>query len=654
MNKFLNGLCNAVLLANLAAGVVKGNFLTKGDFSIEQIRNIGIAAHIDAGKTTLTEQILFTSHTIHQAGSVDGGNAVTDFNEEEQKRGITIYSAAVSCKWKDCNINIIDTPGHVDFTAEVERSLRVLDGLIAVFDASEGVEAQSETVWRQADKYNVPRICFLNKMDKIGADFQKSIASIRSQLNANPLPLQEPIFKDNKFIGFSNVHRNKIIEALIDNSEEFAQKYLVDEKISDEEIISEIRRQTIALKIQPVLCGSAAKAIGISEVLDAVQNYLPSPTDIHKDYDETGKPLAFVFKVAVDKPHNILYTRIYRGTIKSPTRLFNSSIREKENITQIFKPFAKSKQLIFEAKAGDIVAIVGPKNTKTGDTLCDSNKPVVLEAISFAESVVSVSVEPKYSKDKDRLEEVLNALSLQDPTIHVETNKDTGQTILRGMGELHLEIQTGLIHKQFGIEIKTGEPFVSQRETVTTSGQGSALISKQIAGVVHNAEIVLIISPSTVEKGIIVDETGQSAKILDIIKNSIYSTANSGLIACYPVTNWQININKVQLDNIKSEVALTMACHQAFHSAMSNAKPVLMQPVSRLTITTPESFVGNIVQSLNKYSARNIEIDKSKELIKINCFLPLTSTFGYSNLLRGISRGRATMHLEFAGFCKNI
>ena len=475
---------------------------------LSKIRNIGIAAHIDAGKTTTTERILFYAGRTHRMGDVDSGTTVTDFDEQEQRRGITIYAAAVTCPWREYTINLIDTPGHVDFTAEVERALRVLDGMVAVFDAKEGVEAQSETVWRQADRYGVPRICFINKMDRMGADFEHTVASIDERLDARPLVLQLPIGAGSSFCGLIDLveehavyfepeqkgagvriepvpsdmadavetYRHSMIEQVAETCDSLLGRYLSEEPIGKDELRAAIRKATIRRELVPVLCGSALRYIGVQRMLDAVCDYLPSPLDVppviasdakRPDVerqlmcDPTAPFAALVFKVVSEKPVDLVYIRVYSGRLRGNLRLLNTTTGGKENVSRIYRMFAKRREQIDEVSAGDIVALVGPKSSLTGHTLCDPKKPVVLESITFPETVISVSIEARSSKDRDKLMDGLTSLTRQDPTLAVTANPETGQTLLSGMGELHLEVMVHRLRSELNVEISVGKPRVA-------------------------------------------------------------------------------------------------------------------------------------------------------------------------------------------------
>ena len=509
---------------------------------LARVRNIGIAAHIDAGKTTTTERILFYTGKTHRMGSVDDGTTTTDFDEQEQERGITIYSAAVSCPWNGFNINVIDTPGHVDFTAEVERSLRVLDGAVAVFDAKEGVEAQSETIWRQADRYNVPRLCLINKMDKVGADFAASVASIRQRLGANAVAIQIPLGAEDSFVGLIDLlimkavywvdevqgtryevreipdeykeealrWRHELEELVAETCESLMSRYVHEEPIGEDELRKAIKAATITNQIYPVLCGSSLKYKGVQRLLDAICDFLPSPRDVPPllaksadDHDTSvevlpsadGPFVALVFKIVAEKPLDLYYLRIYSGTLKSSTRVYNSATGKKENISRIFRMFAKKREQLQSATAGDIVAVLGLKKALTGHTLCDSVNPVVLEEIDFPETVVSSSIEPKTSRDRDKLITSLRALERQDPTFKVGVNEETGQLIISGMGELHLEVLVRRLKDEMKVDANISQPRVSYREAITKSAEAEGRFVRQTGGRGQFAVVNLLLEP---------------------------------------------------------------------------------------------------------------------------------------------------------------
>ncbi len=661
------------------------------------VRNIGIAAHIDAGKTTTTERILYYTGRTHRMGEVDDGTTTTDFDEEEQKRGITIYSAAVSCPWKGFTINLIDTPGHVDFTAEVERSLRVLDGMVAVFDAKEGVEAQSETVWRQADKYKVPRICFVNKMDRIGADFERCVASIKERLSIRPLPIQWPIVTGGEFRGLVDLitmeavvykqeelgstyevraipedladvaheGRHEMLEIISEFSETVMHKYLHDEPVSEVEIRQAIRVGTLQRALCPVLCGSALRFVGVQRTLDAVCDFLPSPLDMppvpavdakHPEVerkvlcDPNGPLVALVFKIVAEKPVDLYYLRLYSGTLKSNLRMFNPVTGAKENISRIYRMFAKRRDQLDEACAGDIVAVIGPRSALTGHTLCDAKHPVILESIKFPETVISTSIEPRSSKDRDKLLESLAALTRQDPTFTVTANPETGQTLLSGMGELHLEIAVQRLRSDMNVDVVVGKPRVSYRETVTDVGEGEGHFIRQIGGRPHYAIVLVRIEPRAHVAGranfeIVnaIKEEGLASELVRSAETGIHDAAQSGVLGGYPVIDWKVTMLSAGWhESESSEIAFENAARAAFYEAMKAGDPVLLEPIMDVEIVTSDDYFGSIMADLNARKAvvRNTTLRGSDRLISAD--VPLSQMFGYVTKLRSLSQGRAT------------
>ena len=664
---------------------------------LTHVRNIGIAAHIDAGKTTTTERVLYYTGKTHRMGEVDEGTTTTDFDEEEQKRGITIYSAAVTCPWKGHTINLIDTPGHVDFTAEVERSMRVLDGLVIVFDAREGVEAQSETVWRQADKYKIPRICFLNKMDRIGADFEHSVTSIRERLSIPPLPIQFPMGASDTLEGIVDVidmkavyfnaqamgtsqeerdipeayqaqakqMRHDLIEMVSEFSDALMEKYLADQPIDKAEILKAIRISTIKRAYAPVLCGSSLKYIGVQRMLDAVCDFLPSPPEVppviakdarregveHKfSSDPKGELVTLVFKVIAEKPMDLYFLRVYSGTLKPNSRLLNTATGEKENLSRIYRMFAKRRDQLDMAVAGDIVAVVGPRNSLTGHTLCDPQKPVLLESIEFPETVISVSIEPKSSRDRDKLMESLAALRRQDPTLQMTANEETGQTLLSGMGELHLEVAVNRLRNDMNVDVSVGKPRVSYRETVGGRGQGVGHFNRQIGGKNHTASVTVQLEPrqqvantpnfqviNALPAETLLKEFSKAAEL------GIIEAAQSGILGGYPVIDWKATIiGAVQHETESSEVAFENAARLAYYEAMKAGGPLLLQPIMAVEVVTPDEYFGAIMGDLN---ARKAEVrDTSMRGINriIDADVPLSQMFGYVTKLRSLSQGRAT------------
>ncbi len=664
---------------------------------LSTVRNIGIAAHIDAGKTTTTERILYYARRTHRMGEVDDGTTTTDFDEQEQTRGITIYSAAVSFSWNNHTINLIDTPGHVDFTAEVERSLRVLDGMVTLFDAREGVEAQSETVWRQADKYRVPRICFINKMDRIGADFEHSVASIRERLHARPAVIQLPIGEGPDFRGLidliemqavyyrpealgstfqvedvrgesldsARAARQELIETVSDHSDTLLENYLHDERVDADVLRSAIRGATIKRQIVPVLCGSALRYIGVQRLLDAVCAFLPSPLEVPpvsgEDVNRPGKEIdilcradaplaALVFKVVAEKPVELCYLRVYAGTLKPSARLLNTNTGQKENITRIYRMFAKRRDQLAQAFAGDIVAVVGPKKTLTGHTLCDSRRPVVLESIEFPQTVISVSVEPRASKDRDKLLGALAALGRQDPTIAVTSNPETGQTLISGMGELHLEVMLQRLKSDMNIDIAVGKPRVSYRETVSTIGQAEGRFVRQLGGRAHFALARIQLEPKAPVRGRasfeIVDGTAASEldpPYIEALKLGIREASQSGALGGYPVIDWKATIlGGTQHNTDSSELAFENAGRNAFYEAMTGAGPVLLEPIMAVEVITSQEYLGAIMGDLNsRHAVVRDTVARCQDRV-ISANVPLSQMFGYVTRLRSLSQGRAT------------
>jgi len=665
------------------------------------VRNLGIAAHIDAGKTTTTERILYYTGRTHRMGDVDDGTTTTDFDEEEQKRGITIYSAAVSCPWNGYTINLIDTPGHVDFTAEVERSLRVLDGMVAVFDAREGVEAQSETVWRQADKYKVPRLCFINKMDRIGADFEHSVASIRQRLNIAPVPIQFPIGASDGFRGLvdlitmqavfyqteelgstfevaeipgdllaaAQANRRAMIEAAAEFSEVVMDKYLHDQPVPEADLRKALRVGTLKRAITPVLCGSSLKFVGVQRLLDAVCDFLPSPLDMppvqahdaHKPEksvelhcDPGGSTAALVFKIVAEKPVDLYYLRLYCGTLKPNMRLVNTVTGVKENISRVYRMFAKRRDQLDEAHAGDIVAVIGPKHALTGHTLCEARQGVILESIKFPETVISTSIEPKMSKDKEKLEEALVALQRQDPTIRVVTNPETGQTLLSGMGELHLEIAVVRLRKEMNVEVNVGKPRVSYRETVTSIGDGEGQFIRQVGGRGHHAVVRVRVEPRAHQPDRanfeLVNNLSSEACPKEFAKaalSGVSDAAQSGTLGGYPVIDWKVTLLRADIhETDSSELAFENAGRLAFYDAVKAAKPVLLQPIMDVEVVSPDDYFGAIMADLNARGAsvRDTAMRGTNRVIVAD--VPLAQMFGYVTKLRSLSQGRATASME--------
>ncbi len=675
---------------------------------LSTVRNIGIAAHIDAGKTTTTERILFYSGRTHRMGDVDDGTTITDFDEQEQRRGITIYSAAVSCPWKGCTINLIDTPGHVDFTAEVERSLRVLDGAVAVFDAKEGVEAQSETVWRQADRYRVPRICFINKMDKVGADFEYSFRSLITNLHANPVAVQIPIGSEARFEGVIDLlnmkalyfapdqlgarvetreipeslreeaqrYRAHLVEQVAETSEELTELFLADEPIPVPSLKRALRAATVANRVQPVLCGSALRYMGVQPLLDAVCDYLPSPLDVppvpgqmldKKASRSGGEPkevllhaepdaplAALVFKIVADKPVDLYFVRIYSGTLVVGRKVLDVNTGKKEAITRMFRMFARRREQLAKAEAGDIVAIIGPKDTLTGHTLCDAQRPVLLESISFPDTVIVQSIEPKSSRDRDKLADALRALSRQDPTFRPRIDTETGQTLIQGMGELHLEVLVERLTKDMNVDVHVGRPQASYRETVRNHAEAEARFEREIAGRNHFAAVKLRVEPVALEATgktelvrCLVDSSTVRTEFVNAAESGIRGAATVGPVVGYPLIHWKATlIGMEQHDVDSSDLAFENAARIAFERAVAGATPVLLEPIMKIEVTSPDEYFGAINGDLNARRAVITGTDMRGRNRLIIAEAPLAEMFGYVTELRSLSQGRASVSME--------
>jgi len=670
--------------------------------TIDKIRNIGIMAHIDAGKTTTTERILFYTGKIHKMGEVHEGAAEMDFMEQERERGITITSAATTCFWKDHRINIIDTPGHVDFTIEVERSLRVLDGAVGVFDAVNGVEPQSETVWRQADKYRVPRIAFMNKMDKIGADFLASVQSMHDKLGANAVPIQLPIGAEDEFKGvidlikmkaliwegdelgakFNEVdipedlkdaavaQREKLLEALSDIDEIIMEKYLEGKEISIEEIKAAIRKGVVGFNLFPVLCGSAFKNKGVQPLLDAVVDYLPSPADIppvkgislktqqeEERLHEADAPFSgLVFKIMTD-PYvgKLSFIRVYSGRLESGSYVYNSTKDKKERISRIFLMHANKREEIKECEAGDIVALVGLKNSLTGDTLCDENNPIVLESIEFPEPVISIAVEPKTKNDQEKLSLSLQKLAEEDPSFRVRTDEETGQTIISGMGELHLEIIVDRLKREFKVEVNVGKPQVAYRETIKGKAQAEGKYIKQTGGRGQYGHVLIEIEPLGRGKGFEFVDKIVGGKIpkeyIPAVQKGIEEALLKGVSFGYPMVDVKVSLYDGSYHEVdSSEMAFKIAGSMAFKDAAEKAGVELLEPIMSIEIITPEEYMGDVIGDLNSRRGRVKELsDRSGSKI-ITGEVPLAEMFGYATDLRSKTQGRASYTMQFSHY----
>ncbi len=669
-----------------------------------KIRNIGIMAHIDAGKTTTTERILFYSGRVHRIGEVHDGAATMDWMEQEKERGITITSAATTVKWRDAEINIIDTPGHVDFTVEVERSLRVLDGAVALFCGVGGVEPQSETVWRQADKYNVPRIAFVNKMDRVGADFFNVLEEMRKRLGANPVPLQLPIGSGELFNGIidlvemkavlynestlgklyeeaeipkglveqSEEYRNNILEAVADYDEELMVKYLEGEEITVPELKSAIRKATIDGKITPVFCGSAFKNKGVQRLMDGIIDYLPSPLDkgaIYGINPKTGEEIkrepkddapfaALAFKIQTD-PYvgRLTYIRVYSGELNSGSYVFNTNSDKKERVARILRMHANHREDIDKARSGDIIAIVGLKNTKTGDTLSDPKHPIRLESMVFPEPVISVAVEPKTKADQDKLSQSLAKLSDEDPTFRVRTDEETGQTIISGMGELHLEIIIDRLLREFKVGANIGQPQVAYKETITKKVVAEGKFIRQSGGRGQYGHVKIEMEPNEPGKGFeFVDAIVGGVvprEFIPAVKAGIEDAMKNGVLAGYPVEDIKVKLIDGSYHEVdSSEMAFKIAGSMAFQEGAKKAGPVLLEPIFSIEIIVPEEYLGDVIGDLNSRRGKISGILPRKDAQVVSGMVPLSEMFGYATQLRSITQGRAIYTMQFSHYEK--
>ena len=671
------------------------------EFPLEKTRNIGIIAHIDAGKTTTTERILFYTKKIHRIGEVHEGAATMDWMPQEQERGITITSAATTCFWQDTRINIIDTPGHVDFTAEVERSLRVLDGGVVVFDAVAGVEPQSETVWRQANKYDVPRISFVNKMDRIGADFWRTVDMIRERLGAVAVPIQIPVGRESGFKGFIDLieeqaviftddlgttsdrtevptsmeeeyrqHREAMIERIAETDEELTLKYLEGETITKEELIAALRRATISNALVPVLCGSSLKNKGVQAMLDAVVAYLPSPLDIpapegiDPDTSETvGRPVAdeapfsaLVFKIVSDPfVGRLSYLRVYSGSLSKGASTENSTKGKQERIGRLLRMHANHREDIDEIRAGDICAAVGLRNTFTGDTLCDAQHPIILESIVFPEPVIEIAIEPKTRADQDKMGIALGKLAEEDPTFRVHTDQDSGQTIISGMGELHLDVIKDRLFREFKVEANVGRPQVAYRESITRDAQAQGKHVRQTGGHGQYGDVWIRVAPNERGKGFEFINAVVGGVIpkeyIKPVENGIRETLDNGIIAGYPMIDVKVTLYDGSYHDVDSnEMAFKTAGSLAIKEAVRKAAPILLEPVMLVEVTTSEEFYGGVIGDLNgrRGTILGMESRGTQHVVRAN--VPLSEMFGYVNDLRSMTSGRASYSMEFAHY----
>ncbi len=663
------------------------------------VRNIGIMAHIDAGKTTTTERILYYTGRTYKIGEVHEGTATMDWMDQERERGITITSAATTCPWKDHSINIIDTPGHVDFTVEVERSLRILDGTVALFCAVGGVEPQSETVWRQAVHYGVPRLAYVNKMDRAGADFFRVVDMMRDRLHAVPIPIQIPLGQGEMFTGMIDLikmksityirdslgakfeendipddkidearkWRENMLEAISDYNDKLMEKFLDNEEIPEAEIIAALRKATIASKVTPVLCGSSFRFKGVQRLLDAILNFLPSPLDVkpvvgyvpHTKNEETRtasteEPFAaLAFKIASEKHiGKLTYIRIYSGTIKTGDAVINAVNGKKERFNRILQMFANKREDLKEAKVGDIVAIVGLRNTRTGDTLCDPKHPIILEQMTFPEPVISISVEPMTQEDQVKLSEALHKMSEEDPTFQITSDLETGQTLMSGMGELHLEVLAERIRREHGVQFNQGRPRVSYRETISRSAYGEKKFARQSGGHGQFAHVKLEIEKGKAGSGYVFENKISGGDIpkeyIQPTNKGIQDALKSGPLAAYPLIDVKVTLLDGAFHEVdSSELAFTVAGSMAVKDALTRAAPVLLEPIMKLEVNLPDVYMGDIVGDLNSRRGKIIAINVRDEFQIISVEVPLATMFGYATRLRSLSQGRALFTMEF-------
>jgi elongation factor G len=672
-------------------------------YPLEKTRNIGIMAHIDAGKTTTTERVLYYTGRSYKIGEVHEGTATMDWMVQEQERGITITSAATTSFWRDCRINIIDTPGHVDFTMEVERSLRVLDGAIAILDAVSGVEPQTETVWRQADKYRVPRIVYVNKMDRVGADYFRCLAMLKDRLGAHAVPIQLPIGREDGFRGVVNLideiayvwtddeslgqkftteavpadmkeqvkeYREKMLEGLAEVDDHLMEKYLGGEKITTDEIRAAARAGTISMKIFPVIAGASFKNKGVQPMLDSVVDFLPSPLDIPsvKGIDpETGEPdsrnadpsapfSALAFKIMNDKfVGQLVFVRVYSGTLNSGSGVYNSTREKRERVGRLVRMHANDREDIESVSAGDIAAVVGLKDTRTGDTLCDPNKAIVLESMDFPTPVIAVAIEPKTKADEEKLGLSLARLALEDPTFKVNVDPETNQTLIHGMGELHLEIIVDRLLREFKVEANVGKPQVAYRETIRSKAEAQGRFVRQTGGRGQYGDVWLEIEPSEVGSGIVFENKLKGPAIpreyVPAVEKGVKEAAETGILAGYPMVDLKVALTDGSYHEVDSnEMAFKIAGSMGFKEAAKRAKPVLLEPVMDVEVVTPTEFQGAVVGDLNSRRGKIISMDARATAQVIRANVPLGQMFGYATDVRSMTQGRATYTMQFARY----
>jgi elongation factor G len=672
-------------------------------YSLEKTRNIGIMAHIDAGKTTTTERILYYTGRSYKIGEVHEGTATMDWMVQEQERGITITSAATTCFWRDCRINIIDTPGHVDFTVEVERSLRVLDGAVAILDAVSGVEPQTETVWRQADKYRVPRIIYVNKMDRVGADYYHSLDMVRTRLGAHPVAVQIPIGAEDKFVGLVDLiemqahvwsddetlgkefqkveipadlraqaqeYRDKLIEGLAEVDDHLMEKYVGGQEITTGEIRSAVRRGTIAMKLFPVLCGASFKNKGVQALLDAVIDFLPSPLDIPpvqginpetREIEERkaadDEPFAaLAFKIMNDQHvGQLVFLRVYSGTLESGDAVFNSTKSKKERVGRLLRMHANKKEEIEAIASGDIVAAIGLKFATTGDTLCDPDKPIVLESMTFPEPVIAVAIEPKTRADEEKLGIALSRLALEDPTFRVTTETETSQTLIHGMGELHLEIIVDRLLREFRVEANVGKPQVAYRETIRKPAGAQGKFVRQTGGRGQYGDVYIEVEPNEAGGGFVFENKIVGGAVpreyVPAVEKGIREAMETGVLAGYPMVDIKVRLTDGSYHEVdSSEMAFKIAGSMGFKEAVRRAKAVLLEPVMDVEVVTPEEYMGAIVGDLNSRRGRIVSMEARGSSQVIRASVPLGQMFGYATEMRSMTQGRATYTMQFARY----
>jgi elongation factor G len=672
-------------------------------YSLEKTRNIGIMAHIDAGKTTTTERILYYTGRTYKVGEVHEGTAVMDWMVQEQERGITITSAATTSFWRDCRINIIDTPGHVDFTVEVERSLRVLDGAVAILDAVSGVEPQTETVWRQADKYRVPRLVYVNKMDRVGADYYRCLDMLRDRLGAHPVPIQIPIGRESEFTGLIDLldqvalvwdendetlgkeytkapipadmtdqvkqYREKMIEALAEVDEHLMEKYVGEESITTDELKAAVRKGTIAMKLFPVITGASFKNKGVQPLLDAVIDYLPSPLDIpsitginpetqaleERKASDDEPFAALAFKIMNDQHvGQLVFLRVYSGTLESGSTVYNSTKGKRERVGRLLRMHANKKEEIQSIAAGDIAAAIGLKLATTGDTLCDADKPIVLESMTFPDPVIAVAIEPRTKADEEKLGMSLARLALEDPTFRVTTDSETSQTLIHGMGELHLEIIVDRLLREFRVEANVGKPQVAYRETIRRKGEAQGRFVRQTGGRGQYGDVYLEVEPNPGEGFVFENKIVGGAiprEYVPAVEKGIKEALESGVLAGYPIVDVKVLLTDGSYHDVdSSEMAFKIAGSMGFKDAVRRAQPVLLEPVMDVEVVTPDEYMGAVVGDLNSRRGHIVSMEARGTSQVIRANVPLGQMFGYATDMRSMTQGRATYTMQFARY----